>query len=245
MRARKRTALTSLAGLAGAVVAAAVLGAPTSAQAAPEGAYPAPAPAIRVSAGSITTGEAVRLQGRGFIAGESIQIRVQYRITRDSGGYDNPWGVNVKGDRRADGQGRFSARVRLGMPGYAIIKVTGAQSHKTLSVAVRVQAWRNPWPDDIFAGTPLGSSPVRGHWDGGDRPVGFFGPFRNGWSPFHLVSNELPAGEGQAGTEVAAPAARHEEHRTYGADLVVGLLGLTALIGSGLITRRGIRRRSN
>ncbi|MGI5246791.1 hypothetical protein [Dactylosporangium sp. CA-139066] len=237
MRARRKTALTSLAGLAGAFVAAAVLGAPTNAQAAPEAAYPAPAPAIRVSAASVTMGDAVRLQGRGFIAGEPISIRVQYRITRNSGGYDNPWGVNVNGDRRTDDQGRFSARVRLGMPGYAIIKVTGKKSHKTLSVAVRVQAWKNPWPDDIFDGTPLGSSPVRGHWDGGDRPAGFFGPFRSGWSPYRLSANEV-----QAGTEVAAPAPRQQQHRTYGADLVPALLGLTALAGSGLITYR--RRQS-
>jgi hypothetical protein len=228
MRARRKTALTSLAGLAGAFVAAAVLGAPTNAQAAPEAAYPAPAPAIRVSAGSVTTGEAVRLQGRSFIAGEPISISVQYRITRNSGGYDNPWGVSVKGDRRADEQGRFSARVRLGMPGYAIIKVTGKQSHKTLKVAVRVQAWQNPWPDDIFDGTPLGTSPARGHWDGGARPAGFFGPFRSGWSPFRLSANEVQA----------APAPRQENHRTYGADIVPALLGLAALAGSGLITYR-------
>jgi hypothetical protein len=227
MRARTRTALSTLAG---AVVAAAVLGAPTSAQAAPEVAYPAPAPAITVSAASVSTGDAVRLSGRSFIAGEPIKISVQYRITRTSGGYDNPWGVSVKGDRRADDDGRFSARVRLGMPGYAIIKVTGKQSHKTLKVAVRVQAWRNPWPDDIFDGTPLGSGPVRpGNSDGGDRPVGYFGPFRSHWSPYRLSAHE-----------VAAPpqAQAQDEGRIYGAELVAGLLGLTALVGSGLIARR-------
>jgi hypothetical protein len=232
MRARRTTALTSLAGLAGAFVAAAVLGAPTNAQAAPEAAYPAPAPAIRVSAASVTMGDAVRLQGRSFIAGEPISIRVQYRITPSSGGYDNPWGVSVNGDRRADDQGRFSARIRLGTPGYAIIKVTGKKSHKTLKVAVRVQAWQNPWPDDIFDGTPLGTNPVHRHWDGGDRPAGFFGPFRSGWSPFRLSANEVEA----------APA-RGPEHRTYGADLIPALLGLTALAGSGLITVRSARRR--
>ncbi|WP_432834231.1 hypothetical protein [Dactylosporangium sp. CA-092794] len=231
MRSRTRTALTTFAGLAGAAVAAAVLGAPTVAQAAPEAAYPAPAPAIRVSAASISVGDAVRLQGRSFVAGEPIAIRVQYRITRNSGGFDNPWGVSVNGDRRADDQGRFSARIRLSMPGYAIIKVTGKQSHKTLTAAVRVQAWRNPWPDDIFDGTPLGSSPVRaGHWDGGDRPVGFFGPFRSGWSPFRLQANE-----------VAAPAAKDDGPRTYGAELLPGLLGLTALVGSTVLAYR--RRR--
>ncbi|WP_432984408.1 hypothetical protein [Dactylosporangium sp. CA-233914] len=230
MRARTRTSLSTLAGLAGAVVAAAVLGAPTSAQAAPEASYPAPAPVIRVSAGSISTGDAVRLQGRSFIAGEPISISVQYRITRNSGGYDNPWGVRISGDRRADDQGRFSARIRLSTPGYAIIKVTGKKSNKTLKVAVRVQAWRNAWPDDIFDGTPLGSSPVRGHWDGHDRPVGFFGPFRSGWSPFKLSANET--------STVASPVAQQDGHHTYGADLIPALLGLTALAGSGWITYR-------
>ncbi|WP_344615448.1 hypothetical protein [Dactylosporangium salmoneum] len=235
MRARTRTALSSLAGLAGAAVAAAVLGAPTNAQAAPEAAYPAPAPVIRVSAASVTTGQAVRLSGRGFIAGESIAINVQYRVTRNSGGFDNPWGVNVNGDRRADAQGRFSARVRLGMPGYAIIKVTGKESHKTLKVAVRVQPWNNPWGDDFFAGTPLGApASDRGHWDGHNRPAGFFGPFRNGWSPYKLSANETDT--------VATPVEHRQDHLTYGADLIPGILGLTALVGSALVTRRSGRR---
>jgi hypothetical protein len=239
MRARTTSALSVLAG---AIVAAAVLGAPTTAQAAPEAAYPAPAPAIRVSAATVSTGDAVRLSGRSFAAGEPIAISVQYRITRHSGGYDNPWGVRVNGDRRADDQGQFSARIRLGMPGYAIIKVTGKKSHKTLKVVVRVEAWQNPWPDDIFDGTPLGSGPSGGHSrphsDGhsdGDRPVGFFGPFRSGWSPFRLSADETESGD------VVGSAAVRPEERSYGADLVPGLLGLTALIGSGLITYR--RRR--
>jgi hypothetical protein len=235
MRARTRTSLSTLAGLAGAVVAAAVLGAPTSAQAAPEAAYPAPAPVIRVSAGSISTGDAVRLSGRSFIAGEPISIRVQYRNDRD------PWGVRINGDRRADDEGRFSARVRLGAPGYAIIKVTGKQSHKTLKVAVRVRAdghysydGNNGFLGDIFDGTPLGDNRVRGHWDGHDRPVGFYGPFRSGWSPFRLSANET--------TVVAAPMTHTESNRTYGADLIPGILGLTALVGSGWISFR--RRRT-
>jgi hypothetical protein len=233
MRARTTSALSVLAG---AIVAAAVLGAPTTAQAVPEGAYPAPAPAIRVSAATVSTGDAVRLSGRSFEAGEPIAISVQYRITRHSGGYDNPWGVRINGDRRAGDDGRFSARIRLGMPGYAVIKVTGKKSHKTLKIVVRVEAWHNPWPDDIFDGTPLGSGPSHphsdGHSGGGDRPVGFFGPFRSGWSPFRLSADETGSGR------VAESAAvRHEGH-SYGADLVPGLLGLTALIGSGLVTYR-------
>ncbi|WP_433213483.1 hypothetical protein ACQP00_02060 [Dactylosporangium sp. CS-047395] len=229
MRARTRTSLSTLAGLAGAVVAAAVLGAPTSAQAAPEAAYPAPAPQIRVSAASIQAGDAVRLQGRSFMAGEPISISVRYR-------HDDTWGVHINGDRRADDEGRFSARVRLDASGKAVIRVIGKKSHKTLKVSVRVkdghmQYWDDRrggwggWPDDIFDGTPLGSSPVRGHWDGHDRPVGFYGPFRAGWSPFRLQANET--------TTVAAP-----EHKTYGADLIPGILGITALVGSGWISFR-------
>jgi hypothetical protein len=250
MRARTTSALSVLAG---AIVAAAVLGAPTTAQAAPEAAYPAPAPAIRVSAASITTGGAVRLSGRSFLAGEPISIDIQYRITRNSGGYDNPWGVRVSGDRRADGEGRFSARIRLGTPGYAIIKVTGKKSHKTLKVAVRVQAWRNVWPDDIFDGTPLGSGPSHGdrhggggdrHGGGGDRPVGYFGPFRSGWSPFRLSADEtdtattaVALSDSAAGAVVAGAVVRHEPG-SYGADLVPGLLGLAALVGSAVVGRR-------
>jgi hypothetical protein len=234
MRARTLSARKVLGGLCGAIVAAAVLGAPTSAQAAPEGAYPAPAPAIRVSAGSVTFGDAVRLSGKGFVAGEPISITVLYRITRHSGGYDG-WGTRISGDRRAGDDGRFSARVRFGTPGYAIIKVTGKRSHKTLKVAVRVQAWENPWDDyDFFAGTPLGN-PVRGHWDGHDRPVGFYGPFRDGWSPFRLQGNEQ-----SSKAAVASGSAGTESKQPYGAELIPGLLGLTALIGSGLV---GYRRR--
>jgi hypothetical protein len=231
MRARRKTALTSLAGLAGAFVAAAVLGAPTNAQAAPEAAYPAPAPAILVSAASVVMGDAVRVKGRGFAAGEPIAIHVQYRITPNSGHYDNPFGVSVHGDRRADDQGRFTAGVRLGMPGYAVIQVTGKRSGKTVRAAVRVQAWQSPWGDAIFNGTPLGSGPARGHWDGGDRPAGFFGPYRSGWSPFRL-----------SGNDVAAPAPRQQPAgHAYGADVLPALLGLTALAGSALFTFR--RRR--
>jgi hypothetical protein len=235
MRARTRTSLSTLAGIAGTVVAAAVLGAPTSAQAAPEATYPAPAPAIRVSAASISAGDAVRLQGRGFVAGEPIGINVQYR-------HDDASGVCINGDRRADDQGRFSARIQLNKSGVAVIRVTGKQSHKTLRATVRVvggrQTWTwdgGGWPNDLFGGdifdgTPL-ENPARGHWDGHDRPVGFYGPFRSGWSPFRLSANET--------TTVAAP----EQHRTYGADLIPAILGLTALAGSGWISLR--RRRTS
>ncbi|GAA3448800.1 hypothetical protein [Dactylosporangium matsuzakiense] len=231
MRARTRTSLSTLAGLAGAVVAAAVLGAPTSAQAAPEAAYPAPAPQIRVSAASIQAGDAVRLQGRGFMDGEPVDIAVKYRNS-------DTYGVRITGDRRADDRGRFSARVRLNAAGYAVIRVIGKESHKTLKVAVRVKDghmqynWGNGWggwPDDIFDGTPLASNHHH-HWDGHDRPVGFYGPFRAGWSPFRLQANET--------TTTAAP-----EHKTYGADLIPGILGLTALAGSGWISFR--RRRTS
>ncbi|WP_433082553.1 hypothetical protein ACQP1P_02070 [Dactylosporangium sp. CA-052675] len=229
MRARTRTSLSTLAGLAGAVVAAAVLGAPTSAQAAPEASYPAPAPQIRVSAASISVGGAVRLQGRSFVAGEPIGINVHYRNADGE-----PCDVLINGDRRADDEGRFSARIRFEAPGYAVIKVTGKKSHKTLKATVRVKDLQHfnwgGWPDDIFDGTPLASSPVRGHWDGHNRPVGFYGPFRSGWSPFKLQANE---------TTLAAP----EQHKTYGADLIPGILGLTALVGSGWISFR--RRRTN
>jgi hypothetical protein len=104
-----------------------------------------------------------------------------------------------------------------------------------MKVAVRVQAWENPWDDgDFFAGTPLGS-PVRGHWDGHDRPVGFYGPFRDGWSPFRLQGNER-----SDKAAVASGSAGSESQQPYGAELIPGLLGLTALIGSGLV---GYRRR--
>jgi len=228
MRARSTSALTAFAG---AIVAAAVLGAPSSAQAAPEAAYPAPAPAIRVSSASITIGNAVRLSGRSFQPGEPISISVRYRITRHSGGFDNPFGVRINGDRRADENGKFSARIRLGTPGLAVIRVTGKKSHKTVRVTVRVLAWHNSWPDDIFAGTPLGSGGFGGFGGfDGDHRAGYFGPFSGGWSPFRLTGNET-------GLVVAAAAAK-TEHRTYGADVVPALLGLTALLGSSFMLRR-------
>ncbi|WP_238007267.1 hypothetical protein KZZ52_02625 [Dactylosporangium sp. AC04546] len=240
MRARTASALTAVAG---AIVAAAVLGAPTAAQAEEEGhhpagatamnaAYPAPEPAIRVSSASIQTGDAVRLSGRRFLPGEPISISVKYRITPNSGTYDNPWGVSVKGDRRADDKGKFSAKVRLSLPGYARIRVTGKKSGESAAVTVRVLAWRSYTfgGDDFFAGTPLGS-PVRHDDHDADRPARFFGPFWGGWSPFRLSASE-------SGLVAGAAAEHRQEHRTYGADVVAGLLGLAALAGSALVTRR-------
>ncbi|GAA2613744.1 hypothetical protein GCM10010399_50740 [Dactylosporangium fulvum] len=236
MRARTASALTSVAG---AIIAVAVLGAPTTAQAAPENhgqagaqaaAYPAPEPAVRVSSASISTGNTVRVTGRSFSPGEPIAISVSYRITPNSGTYHNPWGVSIKGDQRADADGKFAAKVRLSVPGYARIKVTGKKSHKSAAVTVRVLAWRSDvfGGDDFFAGTPLGA-PVR--WDDrSDTGAGrVFGPHSGGWSPFRLSGNE---------TTVAGATVRTEEHKTYGGDVVAGLLGLTALIGSGFVARR-------
>jgi hypothetical protein len=169
MRPRTRSALTTLAG---ALVAAAVLGAPTAAHAEPEGAaaaaaaanYPAPEPAVRVSSGSVSTGGAVRIAGKRFLPGEPISIRVKYRITRHSGGFDGPFPASVSGDRRADEDGKFHAKVRLTSPGYATIKVTGKKSGESASVTVRVLAWRGSYSfggDDFFAGTPLGNGRER------------------------------------------------------------------------------------
>jgi hypothetical protein len=251
MRPRTRSALTALAG---ALVAAAVLGAPTAAHAEPEGAaaaaanYPAPEPALRVSSASVSTGSAVRIAGKRFLPGEPISIRVKYRITRHSGGFDGPFPASVSGDRRTDDDGKFHAKVRLTSPGYATIKVTGKRSGQSASVTVRVLAWRGSYSfggDDFFAGTPLGNG-VRNHgghgghddhWDGGDRPAGFYGPFFGGWSPFRLSANEtsLDATQAGAGTDLAAETQTNGAH---GADLVSGLLGITALIGSGFILRR-------
>lgn len=255
MRPRTRSALTALAG---ALVAAAVLGAPTAAHAEPGGAaaaaanYPAPEPAVRVSSGSVSTGGAVRIAGKRFLPGEPISIRVKYRITRHSGGFDGPFPARVSGDRRADDDGRFSAKVRLTSPGYATIKVTGKKSGQSASVTVRVLAWRGTYDfggDDFFAGTPLGNG-VRNHgghddhWDGGDRPAGFYGPFFGGWSPFRLSANETSlAHGGTSGTAGTSDGADNQAAGTgtsgaHGADLVASLLGITALIGSGLILRR-------
>ena len=149
-------------------------------------------------------------------------------------------------DSRADDGGKFSAKVRLTSPGYATIKVTGKKSGQSASVTVRVLAWRGSYSfggDDFFAGTPLGngasSNGGHDHWDGGDRPAGFYGPFFGGWSPFRLSANETSltdataaeAGDLAAGTGTGTNGA-------HGADVVASLLGLTALIGSGFVLRR-------
>jgi hypothetical protein len=242
MRPRTRSALTALAG---ALVAAAVLGAPTAAHAEPGGAaaaaanYPAPEPAVRVSSASVSTGGAVRIVGKRFLPGEPISIRVKYRITRHSGGFDSPFPAQVSGDRRTDDDGKFHAKVRLTSPGYATIKVTGKKSGQSASVTVRVLAWRGTYSfggDDFFAGTPLGNGvrDDRGHgdrWDGGDRPAGFYGPFFGGWSPFKLSAEETTLSAADLAAETPANGA-------HGADLVASLLGITALIGSGFILRR-------
>ncbi|MDG6100822.1 hypothetical protein Daura_02205 [Dactylosporangium aurantiacum] len=197
-----------------------------------------------MSSASVSTGGAVRIAGKRFLPGEPISIRVKYRITRHSGGFDSPFPARVSGDRRADEDGRFSAKVRLTSPGYATIKVTGKKSGQSASVTVRVLAWRGSYSfggDDFFAGTPLGDG-VRdngGHhrWDGGDRPAGFYGPFFGGWSPFRLSGNETSLND-TAGAGSDNLAAQGQPDPVHGADLVAGLLGLTALVGSGLMLRR-------
>jgi hypothetical protein len=201
-----------------------------------------------VSSASVSTGGAVRLVGKRFLPGEPISIRVKYRITRHSHGFDGPFPARVSGDRRADDDGRFRAKVRLTSPGYATIKVTGKKSKQSASVTVRVLAWRGSYDfggDDFFAGTPLGNGMRHHgghHWDDGDRPAGFFGPFFGGWSPFRLSANETSLADASS---VAAPqaaatdlAAGAETRDAHGADLVTSLLGLTALVGSGLVMRR-------
>lgn len=206
-----------------------------------------------MSSATVSTGGAVRIAGKRFLPGEPIAIRVKYRITRHSGGFDSPFPPRVSGDRRADDDGRFSAKVRLTSPGYATITVTGKKSGQSASVTVRVLAWRGTYSfggDDFFAGTPLGDG-VRhdggsnGHnsgqddrWDGGDRPAGFYGPFFGGWSPFRLSANETALTGDLSGTRGDNLAAGEQTNTAHGADLVAGLLGLTALIGSGLVMRR-------
>jgi hypothetical protein len=193
-----------------------------------------------VSSGSVSTGGAVRIAGKRFLPGEPISIRVKYRITRHSGGFDSPFPASVSGDRRADDDGKFHAKVRLTSPGYATIKVTGKKSGQSASVTVRVLAWHGSYSfggDDFFAGTPLGNDvrDDRDHgdrWDGGDRPAGFYGPFFGGWSPFKLSANETSLDA----TQVSA--GETQQNGAHGADLVASLLGITALIGSGLILRR-------
>lgn len=216
MRPRTTSALTAFAG---AIVAAGVLGAPTTAQAAPEATnYPAPPPVVTVGSASVSTGDAVRIAGRSFAAGEPIAISVRYRITLHSAGFNSPFRPRVSGDRTADDDGTFKARVRLTSPGYATIKATGQRSHQSASVTVRVLAWRGVTTfggDDFFAGTPLGAP--------GSQPARNFGPFK-------LSGNET--------TTTMASGASGADARTYGADVVTGLLGLTALIGSGLMLRR-------
>ncbi|GAA3231986.1 hypothetical protein GCM10010532_067750 [Dactylosporangium siamense] len=197
-----------------------------------------------MSSGSVSTGGAVRIVGKRFLPGEPISIRVKYRITRHSGGFDSPFPASVSGDRRAGDDGKFSAKVRLTSPGYATIKVTGKKSGQSASVTVRVLAWRGSYDfggDDFFAGTPLGNGVRKDNhgWDGGDRPAGFYGPFFGGWSPFKLSANETSLA-GATSTEATDLAADTDTSTgtAHGADMVASLLGITALIGSGFILRR-------
>ncbi|MFF5230798.1 hypothetical protein [Dactylosporangium sp. NPDC000521] len=207
-----------------------------------------------MSSASVSTGGVVCIAGKRFLPGEPISINVKYRITRHSGGFDGPFPARVSGDRRTDDDGKFEANVRLTSPGYATIKVTGKKSKQTATVTVRVLAWRGNYSfggDDFFAGTPLGNG-VRNNgggdkWDGGDRPAGFFGPFFGGWSPFRLSANETSLTDASDASDASAASTSSstdlaggttKTHDAQGADLLAGLLGLTALAGSGFVMRR-------
>jgi hypothetical protein len=245
MRAHRIISLVAATGAMVAAVAGAALISPGVACAAPAvpavAAYPAPPPSLTVSSPSVTTGRTVRVLGNGFVAGERVAVVLRYRITLRSAGFGPVYAPHISGGSRADDQGKVHARVTLTVPGYATVTVRGLRSHKSASVTIRVSAWRSSWPWPFFFGG--------GSFDGSES--GFrvanaaFGSTVSGSTVSgstvdaggsRLVANEASlngSGSLAGGSRGVAPEAQ----------LLAGLLGVTALVGSGLLTFRTLRRR--
>ncbi|MEH1124627.1 hypothetical protein [Micromonospora sp. CPCC 206061] len=112
--------------------------------------YPPTAPTLTVSAGAVTVGDAVTIQGSNFGSNDQISIDVSYQDTtgaRFGSGSSGaivpvalPLPIGVVKTVRADADGNFQTSVVLTRVGRAVITATGSPSGVSASATVRVYA---------------------------------------------------------------------------------------------------------
>lgn len=113
--------------------------------------YPAPAPAVSVSDGTLAPGETFTFSGTGFTPGETIQITISNeKVTAAGGGNGGGRGTSVSLAIRpaavttatavADSTGKFSIPVTLDEAGVYTLTAKGLTSGKTESAVVTVVA---------------------------------------------------------------------------------------------------------
>lgn len=114
--------------------------------------YPAPAPAVSVSDGTLAPGEAFTFSGAGFTPGESIQITISNEnvTAGGGGGGGGSRGTSVSlaiqpaavttSTVVADSTGKFSIPVTLDEAGVYTLTAKGLTSGKTESASVTVVA---------------------------------------------------------------------------------------------------------
>jgi hypothetical protein len=112
------------------VLAAVVLALGVPATAAVAAPYPAPPTQVRVSDGTVSTGEGVTFSATGgFIKGETIRITVKYRGSSRS---------MTAASTKANAKGGFSVNVNLTAAGSATLTATGLRSGRTVSRTITV-----------------------------------------------------------------------------------------------------------
>lgn len=112
--------------------------------------YPAPAPGVSVSDGTVQVGEPITFSGTGFTPGEQINITVTNEAPQASG-FSGGGGGRVgavvgtiapletqKLDVVADTAGKFSTTVTLNETGTYQLTATGAQSGRSVTATVTV-----------------------------------------------------------------------------------------------------------
>lgn len=113
--------------------------------------YPAPAPAVAVSDGTVTPGETITFSGTGFTPGETVEITVsnEGQGTGSGSGAGRPGAsvgtivlpMEVKTSTVvADASGKFSTQVTLNETGTYTLTAKGLTSGKTQTTVVTVVA---------------------------------------------------------------------------------------------------------
>jgi len=134
-----------------------------AASAAPNDPYPPTVPALTVNRGTVRVGSSVRATGKGFRSHERVWIAVLYHPLY----WDHYTTVLQDYGVHANRNGRFSIKVRMYLPGTAVIKAYGVRSGRLASAPVRVLlfghglgGWMITRAGYTYSGRPMAVSPV-------------------------------------------------------------------------------------
>lgn len=130
----RREPLTRRVLAVAALLFGAVLATPGIATAAPE--YPAAPSNGTVSSSAVAPGGSVTFTGRGFLAGESVDVTVEYA---PAAGQSSASAPTALGTTTATTSGAFSFTATLTKAGVATLNAVGATSGNTVTAVVHVQ----------------------------------------------------------------------------------------------------------